>query len=279
MDSRARGFVFTINNYSDVDRPGVDLLASMAEYLIIGKEIGEEGTPHYQGYVYFGKNKKAFKQVKELLPRAHIEAAKGSPRQNFDYCSKQGDFEEFGVRPQQGKRSDLQLAYQVVKETSKMKEVVALMPNFQAIKCAEAYLKYHEAPRNWKPEVRWYYGATGAGKTRFAREWLGEEAYTCLDSAKFWEGYDGHEAVLIDDFRKDFCKFHVLLRILDRYEFRVEVKGASRQLRARKIAITCPFHPRLVYETREDIGQLIRRIDKIIRVHDGVECNDVHELA
>ena len=83
--------------------------------------------------------------------------------------------------------------------------------------------------------------------------------------------------MLIDDFRKDFCKFHVLLRILDRYEFRVEVKGSSRQLRAKKIAITCPFHPRLVYETREDVGQLIRRIDKVIRVHDGVECDDMHE--
>ena len=275
--SRSRGFVFTINNYTDDDDVGLALLKAMSDYLVVGKETGDEGTPHYQGYVYF-KTLKAFKQIKECIPRAHIEAAKGNALQNREYCTKQGDFEEFGECPKQGKRNDLEVAYQVVKETSKMKEVVALMPNFQAIKCAEAYLKYHEAPRDWKPEVRWYYGATGAGKTRFAREWLGEETYTCLDSSKFWEGYDGHESVLIDDFRKDFCKFHVLLRILDRYEFRVEVKGASRQLRAKKIAITCPFHPRLVYETREDVGQLIRRIDRIIRVHDGVECDDMYEI-
>ena len=147
--SRSRGFVFTINNYTDDDDVGLALLKAMSDYLVVGKETGDEGTPHYQGYVYF-KTLKAFKQIKECIPRAHIEAAKGNALQNREYCTKQGDFEEFGECPKQGKRNDLEVAYQVVKETSKMKEVVALMPNFQAIKCAEAYLKYHEAPRDWK---------------------------------------------------------------------------------------------------------------------------------
>lgn len=265
--TKSRAYVFTINNPVEADFVNVRALAEESEYLIYGKEKGENETPHLQGYVRFG-NQRHFNFVKGYISRAHIEPAKGSPQQNFEYCSKQGDFVEFGERPKQGKRNDIQDAYEIAKKTSKMKDVVASMPNFQAIKCAEMYLKYHEEPRTWKPEVRWYYGPTGAGKSKHAREWLGEDVYTCLDSAKFFEGYDGHENVLIDDFRKDFCKFHVLLRLLDRYEYRVEVKGGSRQFRAKKIAITTPFHPRMIYETREDVGQLIRRIDHIYRVHD-----------
>ena len=36
---------------------------------------------------------------------------------------------------------------------------------------------------------------------------------------KWWEGYDGHEVVLLDDIRKDFCKFHELLTLLDIYPY------------------------------------------------------------
>ena len=83
---------------------------------------------------------------------------------------------------------------------------------------------------------------------------------------KWWEGYDAHPNVLIDDFRKDFCTFHELLRILDRYPYRIEVKGTSRQLLAKRIIITCPYHPEIIYDTREDIGQLLRRITKIVYI-------------
>lgn len=276
---KARAYVFTINNPTDVDYMCVRALAEESKYLIYGKETGEEGTFHLQGYVYFD-NQRHFGVVKGFIPRAHMEAAKGSPQQNYEYCKKQGDFVEFGERPKHGKRNDIEEAKEIARTTSRMKDVVAASTSYQAIRVASEYLKYHETPRDFKPEVRWYFGATGEGKTKLAREWLkedGEDVYTCLDEGKWWEGYDGHKSVLIDDFRKDFAKFHVMLRLLDRYEHRVEVKGGSRQLVARKIAITCPFHPRMVYETREDIQQLLRRIDKIYRVFGDVamECVDM----
>ena len=74
--------------------------------------------------------------------------------------------------------------------------------------------------------------------------------------------------------RRDFCKYHQLLKILDRYEYRVETKGGSRQLRARKIAITAPYPPEEMYETREDINQLLRRIDRIILVGERVSIEE-----
>jgi len=81
---------------------------------------------------------------------------------------------------------------------------------------------------------------------------------------KWWEGYDKHEDVIFDDFRNDFCTFHELLRILDRYPYKIECKGGSRELLAKRIFITCPFSPHDAYPSScEDIQQLIRRITKI----------------
>ena len=95
---RCRGYVFTLNNYTEED---VEALRQTqgSKYLLFGKEVGENGTPHLQGYVYF-KNKKSFKQVKTLLgDRYHIEAQRGSCEQAIDYCKKDGDYEEIGNPP------------------------------------------------------------------------------------------------------------------------------------------------------------------------------------
>jgi hypothetical protein len=147
-----------------------------------------------------------------------------------------------------------------------MRDIIEVVTSYPQVRIAECYLKYKEKPRDWKPEVIWYYGATGTGKTKRAMEEMPEDRYVCMDTDRWWEGYDGHSNVIIDDMRKDFCKFKRLLRLLDRYECQVECKGGSRQLRARKIIITSCYSPYEMYDTREDVHQLIRRIDKIEEV-------------
>ena len=62
--------------------------------------------------------------------------------------------------------------------------------------------------------------------------------------------------------------FHDFLRMLDRYPYRVEVKGSSRELLAKRIFITCPLDPQETWvETErigiEDIKQLLRRIENV----------------
>lgn len=104
--SRPRSVTFTINNYTEDEYNNVHDYIQDKKYAIVGKEVGEDKTPHLQGYINFGK-KVAFQKISEALPRAHIECAKGSAIQNQKYCSKDNDFEEFGDIPQQGKRCDL----------------------------------------------------------------------------------------------------------------------------------------------------------------------------
>ena len=101
-----------------------------------------------------------------------------------------------------------------------------------------AYIRYHKGfaalkalqipDRDWKTEVFWYYGPTGTGKSYTAREECGPGAYYKMGGNKWWCGYQGQEHVVIDDFRRDLCPFHELLRLFDRYPMQVEFKSKAR---------------------------------------------------
>jgi len=94
MSSRA--WCYTINNFTEEDRDG--LRALTCAYNIFGYERGDEGTPHLQGYVQFAQAK-TLTAVKKVMPRAHLEPRKGTVDQAVEYCKKEGDFEEFGIKP------------------------------------------------------------------------------------------------------------------------------------------------------------------------------------
>ena len=259
MDTRSRSYCLTINNY---DATALSTLKKLSyAYIIVGDEVGESGTPHLQIYVRL-KNAVTFSSLKKKFPTAHIEQAKGNDLHNRDYCSKQQVLFEDGEISVQGKRRDIDRVRDIVNEGGTMREVVANANSLQSIKLAETMFKYNEPARHWKPHVSWYWGATGCGKSRDAHK-LMPDAYVAMETSQWWEGYDAHEDVIIDDMRKNFCTYSRLLQLLDRYPTRIEQKGSSRQFLAKRIIITTCFHPREMYDTREDIQQLIRRIDCI----------------
>lgn len=277
MTERSRSWCFTTNNYSEVDWNVLNLLGCdddrerlNIKFLCFGKEIAPKtGTPHLQGFIYFN-NARTFNSVKKLLPeKSHIEKCKGSPQQNYDYCSKavknEDDWREFGTLPEeQGKRNDLEEIRKMVADGKGMRDIVETVSSFQQIKVAEALLKYKEKARDFMPTITWIYGATGTGKSRLAHA-KHPDAYTAMATGKWFEGYDAHKAIIIDDFRKDFLPWQNLLNFFDRYEYRVETKGGSRQFLAKNIIVTCPYHPTELFAgISEDVGQLIRRLDSII---------------
>jgi len=93
---KAKNWCFTINNPpDDLDKATLHN-DEYFQYAIWGREVGESGTPHFQGYVQFTKQRSRV-QVSALLPTAHLEIQKA--RSNIDaqeYCKKDGAFEEFG---------------------------------------------------------------------------------------------------------------------------------------------------------------------------------------
>lgn len=91
-DNPKTRWCFTLNNYDDesIQLLQTQLTADNCTYAVVGKEVGESGTPHLQGYVHL-KKKIRFSSIKTLLPNGcHIEAARGTDQQNETYCSKDG---------------------------------------------------------------------------------------------------------------------------------------------------------------------------------------------
>lgn len=95
---RSRSWVFTTNNYGELDCLKLDRLFStddLVSYLVYGREIGDSGTPHLQGAIVF-KSRKTFNKVRDLLPfGSHVEKMRGSPKQASDYCKKDAVYKEF----------------------------------------------------------------------------------------------------------------------------------------------------------------------------------------
>ena len=82
----AKNWCFTLNNYTDQELQQLKELD--CAYIIIGKETGENETPHLQGYVQF-ERKIRFNQAKRAIGnRAHIEKARGTAERNKEYCAK-----------------------------------------------------------------------------------------------------------------------------------------------------------------------------------------------
>lgn len=139
---KSRRFTFTYNNHDQavVDSLRTGLSQETVRYAIFGREVGASGTPHLQGYVSF-TSQKSFTFFKKLVgDKAHVEVAKGDEASNFTYCSKDGDYEEFGSRSSSGRRSDLEDFKTAVKDgcyckkrlTEDFTEVCAKYPRFVA---------------------------------------------------------------------------------------------------------------------------------------------------
>lgn len=95
---------FTYNNYTEDDVARLESLGGNLErsglrYLVFGREVGESGTPHLQGYCIF-TSRRRLRSLRELIgERGHFEVSRGTPQQASDYCKKERNFIEFGSIP------------------------------------------------------------------------------------------------------------------------------------------------------------------------------------
>jgi len=121
MGSRAKRWVFTLNNYTEEELLALHHIDGHVDYLVFAKEVGENGTPHLQGYVCF-PDQKRLNAVKEILGnRCHVEVSRGTPDQASKYCKKPttlaSDIYEYGTLPgPQGRRTDLNNFFEWGKE-------------------------------------------------------------------------------------------------------------------------------------------------------------------
>lgn len=265
------------NNYTDKDISTFMAFAKGKNQICYGLEIGKGGTPHIQGAMIIANKISASALIKKL-PGFHVEIKfkKASCKQLFAYCLKGTDDtkpvkewtyintgpnykgDHYGEFPtNQGERSDID----EIKECNTMKEAFKTGHNLQCIQYFEKYLKYFEEPRRLEPKCYWYWGTTGYYKTRMAylvaKCW--GNYYVKSDTSKWWEGYDGEQVIIIDDYDPTTwaITFNDLLKICQGKEYRVETKGGSRQFKGLRIYITTPNEIRNTFKESE-VGKVLQ---------------------
>lgn len=268
--SRSRSYCFTsFLDHAHYQARGCE--GDGVVYICWGEEVSPTtGRKHLQGFVQFAESV-SLKTAKRRLEDdgLHLEQRRGSVKSAIEYCEKDGVFHEFGERPKQGKRSDIESVRELIAEGKGMRAIIDSGVSYQGLRYGEKVLTYTEPPRDWVTEVLWYWGKTGTGKSRAASAEATErygvdQTWWSAGGLKWFDGYDGHQAMIIDDFRSEMAKLPFMLRLLDRHGMRIEFKGGYRQLRAKTIWITCPRPPQDCYEDAgEDIDQLLRRVTTI----------------
>jgi len=90
----AKHYCFTLNNYTPSELESVPRILNEIGHYIYGFEVGEELTPHLQGYIKltFKERITGLKKLGGGLERFHWEKCKGSQDENLRYCRKQGNY-------------------------------------------------------------------------------------------------------------------------------------------------------------------------------------------
>jgi hypothetical protein len=277
---QARGWFFTINgSETDVEEWDAELHTrvdsineggdALVRCLAWQPEIGENGNHHLQGCLQT-KRPARLSAVKSWLPgQAHLQVRRGTWAQAKRYCTKVDTRKPgalpmvCGDEPRQGARNDLVSIKERIDSGAKEAEIAEEFFG-QWVRYYKAFNRYRgiKLPnRNFPTFTQVYWGPPGTGKTRRAFDEAGPDAYWLPKpngSRVFWDGYEGQEHVVIDEFF-GWMPRDLMCRVCDRYPFRVETKGGSVPFVAKKIWITSNSPP-AEWWSRIGLGPMRRRL-------------------
>lgn len=295
-DSQSRKWFVTINNPADKGfahekiKTQLSALKSIV-YYCMSDEIGtEEHTPHTHIFIY-SKSPIRFSSLKNALPPADLEHAKGTAVQCREYIQKSGvwadsdkretsisgTFEEVGDIPQerQGARNDLAELYELIKDGMTNAEIIERNPDYllrltdiertrQTIRAEE----YRDVFRML--EVKYIWGKTGVGKTRFVMDKYGYSAvYRVHDYLHPFDSYQGEDVLTMDEYVGQI-KMQDVLNLLDGYPITLPCRYANKQACFTKVFIISNLDLREQYkntqtEQPEVWKAFLRRVNSVIK--------------
>lgn len=287
--SRGKYWCFTFNNphvHFAVDPVDNVFLAvakgwSGLSYICFIRQTGDSGTRHLQGYAEFDKVK-AKSTICKLLPAIHWERRRGTQEQAISYIRDDdkhtnepgAPFIEWGdkAESEQGKRTDLVDAISTLR--SHGVRGVAREHPVEFVRFGAGLVRLNNvnsSPRLTPPNVYIAYGPSGCGKTdmAFSSNELDNIWFDPPDDAGWFDGYDGQETAILDDFDGKFSKWSLklFLRVTDRYPLRVKVKGSYVQWKPDDIWITTNIHPILWWDYTEREEQYLAIQRRVTRVY------------
>ena len=253
------------------------------DYHVYGEEVGESGTPHYQGFVVF-KNLKRFTQLKEINSRAHWEPARGSNKEASDYCKKDGKYHEFGTLPDEPGTKSKRVRESGNKANSdKWKEIsdwakagkLSEIDNKYPKPFVNCYRNLQAIRKDHTPKVDnladvcgiWIYGESGVGKTRLITK-LYPDAYLKRMN-KWYDGYNGEDVIVLDDLDPSHSFMgYELKKLADRYCFLAEIKNASMYIRPKRVVVTSQYPIEAIWREDKETTKALKRRFKVIHATD-----------
>lgn len=277
----SKNWVFTVNNYDDEDIATVHNLETRVDVirLFVGREVGAQGTPHLQGYVAFANPTTREHLSNFLHGKAYIEQARGGWKQNWTYCTKEGNIEVEKGGPV-GKQSISSAMTEDALEACKHLDVFQYQEQFPNIwfwhrsKVLNTMMDW--ALRNmkdWNGELRaknfWVWGEAGAGKSKWATSIYPNLNQYKKNANKWWCGYSlvMHKIVIIEDV--DPLRCAMLTQFIkiwgDRYPFIGEQKNGSCMVEPGRffLVITSNYSIDTCFPNQEDRSAIKRRFTEV----------------
>lgn len=277
MSLQSRRWVFTLNN------PSLEEVCSFNEwiedesvvkYAVVGDEVGDQGTPHVQGFIIFSRPKRR-RAVSLLVPRAFLDVARGTSRQAADYCMKEGKFVEYGNFP-----ADHEIG-SISKDRWANALNCASEGKFEEIP-SDLYTRYRNTYRSIYEEKNqakecinsldhiWIYGGTGLGKSKWC--WEHHPGAYRKSLNKWWDLYTNKpdQVVVIEDIDPSHGAWSgQFFKIWsDHYPFLAERKGGTMCIRPKMIIVTSNYLPKEIWTDHTMLLPLMRRF-KIKTIVEG----------
>lgn len=180
------------------------MLKMGATYVVIGDEVGAQGTRHFQGYAHFARRIRKEQLGKHF--KGHFEPMRSNPTLASAYCKKDGKFIEAGALPQDGAAAT-QDKWADIKQLAKRRKFGTIADLYPAmyIRChrgihaLESAMDVPDLPDYEVPQVYWFFGKPGCGKSAEARRITGPNFYEKDGSNIWWTDYKYEENVIIDE--------------------------------------------------------------------------------
>ncbi|QKV51008.1 putative replication associated protein [Crucivirus sp.] len=280
-----RNYCWTLNNYTDEELWEISTLyeqspGNQLRYLVHGREVGESGTPHLQGYLEL-TDKRMTREQHFVDFTDSTEIAYEEYITSFGYnCfiplewvlhGEKGPtfgknaviFEVGKLGGKQGERVDLQQFYEHVKAGKNDLELAEI--NFSAfsrtLKAIDRLRFYVRPVQEGPREIILLVGKPGVGKTRWAYAEYPDLYELPVSTGLWFDGYHGQDTVLLDEF-EGAMPLNSALKVLDPYYVRsVAIKGGFTWWNPRRIIVTSNVHPSSWYDfyTRRDKEIALRR--------------------
>lgn len=266
-----RRICITVNNYSVDDflmEPllyGAMFVEKRVSSFVCGREVGENGTPHLQGYfeVESSRGHSIVAMQKWSCFKGYgvsMRPADGTAEQNIKYCTKDGDSVRWGMFTQtvsrrgQGKRTDWEIVRSLAKLNSEASVYADEVPHlaFAHINKISAWNQiYDKRCRVSKTRPIIFYGPPRSGKSTRARELAGEESvYFKSDPEKWWPFYNGEKIIVIDEMHGGYFQYQQLLKFFEEGSYQVQIKGSTVQFLGEVVYMTTNVHPARWYKER-----------------------------